>query len=61
MKIIASMVHERIQNKRSLLKLIEKRLGNYEVAKSRIKQIQVTREKDHASLPNWCFFYVEVE
>ena len=55
------MVHERIQNKRSLLKLIEKRLGNYEVAESRIKQIQITREKDHASLPNWCFFYVEVE
>ena len=42
------MVHKKIQNKRSLLKLIEKRLGNYEVAESRTKQIQANRERDYA-------------
>ena len=42
------MVCKRMQNKQSLLKLFEKRLGSYEVAESRIKQFQVNKEKDHA-------------
>ena len=42
------MGKERIQNKRSLLKLIKIMLDNYEEAESRIEKIQVNTEIDHA-------------
>ena len=54
------MVHERVQNKRSLFKLIEKRQSNYEVAESRINQIQENGEKDYALLADWCSFMLKL-